>query len=167
MRTPGAGKLEAAETAFVEGIATSEQMGLVREMLAMITKVARIARGHRRRTRSRRDTGDHSCRALERRTPHRYVREHDDCRSCFRGDGRSAEGTGPRRVLVGPCSRNIETLRRGCQRADRKPGYATTRVSQLDPFFQFLPAPLQIRLDERSQVTVQHAHDVAHLEVGP
>ncbi len=38
----GAGKLEAAETAFVEGIATSEQMGLVREMLAMITKVARI-----------------------------------------------------------------------------------------------------------------------------
>ena len=42
MRTPEAGKLEAAETAFVEGIATSEQMGLVREMLAMITKVARI-----------------------------------------------------------------------------------------------------------------------------
>jgi len=45
-----AGNLEAAETAFIEGLATSEQMGLVREMLGLILKIANIraARGQKR-----------------------------------------------------------------------------------------------------------------------
>jgi predicted ATPase/class 3 adenylate cyclase len=37
-----AGRLEAAETAFIEGIAAAEQMGMVRDMLSMMTKVARV-----------------------------------------------------------------------------------------------------------------------------
>ena len=45
-----AGNLEAAESAFIESLATSEQMGLVREMLGLLTKIAkvRVAAGDRR-----------------------------------------------------------------------------------------------------------------------
>jgi len=37
-----AGELDAADEAFLEGLALSEQMGLVREMAGMMTKVARV-----------------------------------------------------------------------------------------------------------------------------
>ncbi len=37
-----AGNLEEAETAFIAAFVTAEQMGMVREMLGMITKVAKI-----------------------------------------------------------------------------------------------------------------------------
>ena len=37
-----AGRLDAAETAFVEGMATAGQMGMVRDVLSMMTKVARV-----------------------------------------------------------------------------------------------------------------------------
>jgi hypothetical protein len=37
-----AGKLDAAETAFIEGIAAAEQMGMVRDVLGMMTKVAKV-----------------------------------------------------------------------------------------------------------------------------
>ena len=45
-----ANSLEDAETAFIEALTTSEQMGLVREMLGIMTKVAKIraAAGRRR-----------------------------------------------------------------------------------------------------------------------
>ena len=43
-----AGRLEAAETSFIEGIAAAEGMGMVRDMLGMMTKVAKVRaqRGH-------------------------------------------------------------------------------------------------------------------------
>jgi ATP/maltotriose-dependent transcriptional regulator MalT len=37
-----AGRLEAAETAFIEGMAAAEKMGMVRDMLNMMTKVAKV-----------------------------------------------------------------------------------------------------------------------------
>jgi predicted ATPase/class 3 adenylate cyclase len=37
-----AGRLEAAETAFIEGMAAAERMGMVRDVLSMMTKVARV-----------------------------------------------------------------------------------------------------------------------------
>ena len=37
-----AGKLDAAEIAFIEGIAAAEQMGMVRDVLGMMTKVAKV-----------------------------------------------------------------------------------------------------------------------------
>jgi len=37
-----AGKLEAAESAFIEGVAAAERMGMVRDMLGMMTKIARV-----------------------------------------------------------------------------------------------------------------------------
>ncbi len=37
-----AGRLEAAETAFIEGMAAAERMGMVRDMLGMMTKVAKV-----------------------------------------------------------------------------------------------------------------------------
>jgi predicted ATPase/class 3 adenylate cyclase len=37
-----AGRLEAAERAFVEGMATADKMGMVRDMLALMTKIARV-----------------------------------------------------------------------------------------------------------------------------
>ena len=39
-----AGRLESAEQAFTEGIAAAEQMGMVRDMLNMMTKVAKVLR---------------------------------------------------------------------------------------------------------------------------
>jgi hypothetical protein len=39
-----AGRLDAAEHAFIEGIAAAEQMGMVRDMLNMMTKVAKVRR---------------------------------------------------------------------------------------------------------------------------
>ena len=43
-----AGRLEAAETAFTEGMAAAERMGMVRDVLSMMTKVAKVKaqRGH-------------------------------------------------------------------------------------------------------------------------
>jgi hypothetical protein len=45
-----AGDFAAAETAYIGSLATSEQMGMVREMLNLMSKVARIraATGHKR-----------------------------------------------------------------------------------------------------------------------
>ena len=37
-----AGRLESAEAAFLEGMATAEKMGMVRDMLSMMTKVAKV-----------------------------------------------------------------------------------------------------------------------------
>jgi len=42
------GRLEAAETAYVEGIASAEQMSMVTDMLGMMTKVARVRASTRR-----------------------------------------------------------------------------------------------------------------------
>ena len=103
-----AGNSADAETAFIEGLATSEQMGLVREMLDLLRKVANAPRKRRAEAGSRRDACNDHGRAIELSAV--LMDDRDDRRTGIRRSGRVAGGHGSGRLLRGARGRNLEAL---------------------------------------------------------
>ena len=122
-----AGRFEAAEQAFIEGMATADKMGMVRDMLGMMAKIAKVRAARGLPAEAVEMLATVLAQPISAQQPFTDNTPHQGQRGP--GARRSPRRAQPRRVLGGTRPGNIDSVRGRGEGTDHAPGGRTGRSS--------------------------------------